>query len=228
MRTHQLTGVESVLSDMCPFGKVARSPQGEELPMLKATRWASNSPKVLSRLRVRCSNRDGYAQQRHRHTVLAGSSRTEAAAVYPPKLCLEILRGLRDQLDADGVSSDAQVIAAMTEQEEQIGLQDVSYNGFFFDDVSGEHLPKRLVIAARCLEMDLFREKRVYTKVPITEAWEQTGKAPIPVKWIDTNKGDIANPEVRSRLVAKEFNKYKDNELYAATPPLEALRLFFS
>ena len=46
----------------------------------------------------------------------------------------------------------------------------------------------------------------VYEKVDINEAWSETGKAPIAVRWVDINKGDTANPNYRSRLVAKEFN----------------------
>ena len=33
------------------------------------------------------------------------------------------------------------------------------------------------------------------------------------------------NPDYRSRLVAKEINTHKDDDLYAATPPIEALRV---
>ena len=45
---------------------------------------------------------------------------------------------------------------------------------------------------------------------------------------IDTNKGDDENPEIRSRLVAKEFNDGEGEGLFAATPPLEALRMIIS
>ena len=39
------------------------------------------------------------------------------------------------------------------------------------------------------------------------------------------NKGDAENPEYRSRLVAKEIKKDNRDDLFAATPPLEALKL---
>ena len=51
-----------------------------------------------------------------------------------------------------------------------------------------------------------------------------TGKMPIKVRWVDTNKQDEINPKYRSRFVAKEFKRYVDNDLYTATPPLEILR----
>ena len=39
------------------------------------------------------------------------------------------------------------------------------------------------------------------------------------------NKGDEENPEYRARLVAKEINKYKRMDMFAATPPLEAKKM---
>ena len=70
----------------------------------------------------------------------------------------------------------------------------------------------------------------VYEKVPIEECWRETGKAPIAVRWVDINKGDDDNPEIRCRWVGREF-KGKDNkrdDLFAATPPLECKKLLFS
>ena len=61
-----------------------------------------------------------------------------------------------------------------------------------------------------------------------SRCFEQTGKAPIGVRWIDVNKQDEDNPLYRSRLVAKDFNSYKDPDLYTATPPLELLRMIIS
>ena len=45
---------------------------------------------------------------------------------------------------------------------------------------------------------------------------------------MDHNKGDTENPKVRSRWVAKDIAKWKDDSMFAATPPLEALRLLLS
>ncbi len=50
----------------------------------------------------------------------------------------------------------------------------------------------------------------------------------IKTRWIDINKGDLMSPIHRSRFVGKEFNEGKDDTLFAATPPLEALRLLVS
>ena len=48
------------------------------------------------------------------------------------------------------------------------------------------------------------------------------------MRWVDVNKGDSTDPEYRSRLVGREFAIGRDDALYAATPPLEALRLIIS
>ncbi len=42
---------------------------------------------------------------------------------------------------------------------------------------------------------------------------------------MDVNKGDERAPVVRCRYAAKDFANGKNDELFAATPPLEALRL---
>ena len=56
----------------------------------------------------------------------------------------------------------------------------------------------------------------------------RTGKPPIPVRWIDINTGDSVSPEYRSRLVAKEIKRDSSDDLLAATPPLEALKILIS
>ena len=45
---------------------------------------------------------------------------------------------------------------------------------------------------------------------------------------MDINKGDSENPNYRSRLVAREINTHKREDLFAATPPLEALKVILS
>ena len=45
-------------------------------------------------------------------------------------------------------------------------------------------------------------------------------------RWVLSNKGDAASPDVRARLVACEINHGDRNDIFAAsTPPLEAKRL---
>ena len=97
-----------------------------------------------------------------------------------------------------------------------------------YDDLSGQALDPMLMMKARQDEIEYFRQMGVYEKVDVDECWRETGKAPIAVRWVDINKGDSANPNYRSRLVAKEFNTGPCPELYAATPPSECLRIMLS
>jgi hypothetical protein len=83
-------------------------------------------------------------------------------------------------------------------------------------------------MVARMEEIEEFRKRRVYEKVPLKQCMERTGKAPIKVRWVDINKGDDVNWEYRSRLVAKEIRVNKRLDLFAATPPLEAVKILFS
>ena len=99
---------------------------------------------------------------------------------------------------------------------------------FVIDYISGQELDPKMMMKARREEIEYFRSMGVYEKVDIKECFERTGKAPIAVRWVDINKGDSANPDCRSRMVAKEFNTGPCPELYAATPPSECLRLMMS
>ena len=67
-----------------------------------------------------------------------------------------------------------------------------------------------------------------WQRVSASEAWKAGGKRPLKTRWVDVNKGDDARPDIRSRLVAKDIAFKKDDSFYAATPPLEALRLLLS
>ena len=100
--------------------------------------------------------------------------------------------------------------------------------GRFWDDISGKEMDPEKVRKAREEEMDEYRKHGVYEKVPVAECWQETGKAPIGVRWVDVNKGDEDNPEYRSRLVAKEIKKERNDDLFAATPPLEAKKMLMS
>ena len=95
------------------------------------------------------------------------------------------------------------------------------------DDVTSAKLDPKLVKEARQLEMAYFEAMKVYERVPRSVQRACGGKV-IKTRWIDINKGDARRPNYRSRLVGKEFNTYADDSLYAATPPLEALRLIVS
>ena len=50
----------------------------------------------------------------------------------------------------------------------------------------------------------------------------------ISARWLDINKGDAILENYRSRLVAREIKKDDRPDLFAATPPLEALKTIIS
>ena len=56
----------------------------------------------------------------------------------------------------------------------------------------------------------------------------ESGRQPIKSGWADTNKGTAKRPNVRSRFVAKEYNTGPRPDLFAATSPLEAVKLVVS
>jgi hypothetical protein len=115
-----------------------------------------------------------------------------------------------------------------TFKEEDKMVNTVTIEGSCWDDVSGQALQPDLVKHARWKELQEFNKHEVYVKVNIKECWDTTGKPPIGTKWIDINKGDADNPDYRSRLVAQEIKTDKREYLFAATPPLEALRMLLS
>ena len=98
----------------------------------------------------------------------------------------------------------------------------------FTDSLTGQPLQADMVRAARKKELEYFAAKRVWRKVPRSDALRLQGKPPITVKWIDVNKGDDECPNYRSRLVAREVRKPWEASIFAPTPPLEALRSVIS
>ena len=196
------------------------------------------------------SNGSGQCSDGKWHGVASGRAAREAA-VYPFRLCRAILTGFRSQMIRDGrlprgtygiqalfdedldVYRDA-ITGEVLEGEERVAAANVfsldSRTGTtrYTDSVTGQPLDGALVTAARALELEYFENKKVWEKRPYGEAMAKTGKKPISVRWIDTNKGDEDNPNYRSRLVAREIRKKGENPIFAPTPPLESLRTVLS
>ena len=63
--------------------------------------------------------------------------------------------------------------------------------------------------------LEYIRRHKMYARVPREVCSRETGKAPI-------------KPNVRARWVAKEYKTHARPELYASTPPLEALKVVLS
>ena len=93
----------------------------------------------------------------------------------------------------------------------------------FEDDVRGGTLDKEMMIKARRAEMQFFKKLGVYKKVR-----KESHMKVITTKWVDTNKGDEKDPNYRARWVGRELALSKRTDLFAATPPLESLRMLLS
>ena len=119
-------------------------------------------------------------------------------------------------------------VAVEIEDEEDIELE----NGLTaWDDVHGDKLDMKLVRKGRKEEIDYMEFRGIWEICDEDEAWRETGHGPVSTKWVDTNKGTKDEPLVRCRLVARDFRKKgeKDREdLFAATPPLETIRILLS
>ena len=99
-----------------------------------------------------------------------------------------------------------------------------------WDDVNGGELPMGEVKKARGEEIGYMENREIWSEVPIGMCWELTGKGPTSVRWVDVNKAGEGGMEVRCRLVARDFrgaDRGRD-DLFAATPPLEAKRMLLS
>ena len=96
-----------------------------------------------------------------------------------------------------------------------------------WDDVRGGWLDKEAVRKARMEEVGFMEKEKLWDVVSREMA---AGKRIVSVKWVDTNKGTEEAPEIRCRLVARDFNSGdRDREdLFAATPPWELKRLLMS
>jgi hypothetical protein len=239
-------GVGGVVAHMCQFGMETRSGSGS-LPALKPTRFLSSAPEILKRLERKCRGE-------HSHQRLSGG-RASAAAVYPPALCRAILEGIDAQLRREGrvmshnvqkqLDNGCAIYALHTDGSPDLGEEMVPEAGQekvwdeeeslrahapqrYWDAITNEELPPDLTAASRAEEIAFMKEWEVWDVVPISESWRLTGRAPLQGKWVDVNKGDFSRPVIRSRYVAKEFADKRSDEFFAATPPLEALRMVIS
>ena len=68
----------------------------------------------------------------------------------------------------------------------------------------------------------------MYSYATIEDAWRQTRKKPLKLKWIDTKKGDRRAFNVQSRLVCTGIRRKRTESIFSATPPLESLRILLT
>ena len=100
-----------------------------------------------------------------------------------------------------------------------------------WDDVNAKVLDATKVREGRREEICYMKQRSIWDEVDVKNCWEKTGKGPLTVKWVDTNKGSDEVPIIRCRLVARDFKTKGDKDredLFAATPPLELKRMLIS
>jgi len=100
--------------------------------------------------------------------------------------------------------------------------------GQYKDDLSGQTLVDSLVHEAMNKELEYFDDKAVWELRPREECQQKTGRKPVTVRWVLTNKGDDGTPNYRARLVARQIRHAGVESIFAPTPPLEGVRLVIS
>jgi len=102
--------------------------------------------------------------------------------------------------------------------------------GGYIDERTGLELDVRLTKRAEAEEIEFMKKICLYDVVGNSECWEKIDKPPISTKWVRVNKGTTDEPDIRCRLVARDFKPKgeKDrSEIFAAMPPLESKKLLF-
>eukprot|EP00435_Cladocopium_sp_Y103_P064420 s364_g26.t1 len=163
----------------------------------------------------------------HRHVQLMGG-KAKKAEIYPEGLLHNILKDLKREMSLKNPLNTLEMGPVNEEpyfEEEALAGEDWSS---FVDEVSGKALETSKVMAARAEELDYARRYDVWTLVPLRECWDQMQKPPIGCRWIDIDKGDLNNPNYRSRLVVQEVRTSGTEAIFAATPPLESIRFLLS
>ena len=228
---------ERVNFDFCTMGMTIEQ-DGVQTPVKKRTSVITNSVELIKKLK------EHQCDGSHAHADTMGG-KIKQCQVYPEEFCKIVIESvlgeaqvgslvLKSQQGSQGTPADVtREINQLIKADEKVhphepDAQDGIYEGMeFYDDVTGKELDFRMAREARKLEMKFFREMRVYTKVPRSEA-VALGVKIITTKWLDINKGDAKDPNYRSRLVGRELKMDNRLDLFAATPPLEALRLMCS
>jgi hypothetical protein len=228
-----LPGVKLVRGPMCRWHMMATDKRGLQGTgyVRKETGWLTNDEDLAELLQGECTNKTGGEWHRHIH-LIGGISR--AAAEYPPMLVKAVLRWLKAKLVRSGELGSTEANTSGPVPEEPF-VNQKEFEEWYWDDVNGGWLAPEKVREARKLEMEYLKKQAVYEKRPTSEAFKVTGRKPIPVRWLDTDKGDPTKPNFRSRLVVKDIKAAKSeseqlpqNLLFSSTPPLESMRLLCS
>ena len=156
-----------------------------------------------------------------------------SGAMFPPNLVTAVLKVIkRNVLDQQVISAVELQSGGPTAELPELWNQPDYME--YWDDVNGGFLDPRLVREARLLELGWIKKDRVFDYRSRTEA-KKKGIKPIPLMWVETNKGDKNTPFVRSRICVRECKKGRNaveslepEQLFSAMPPLEPSKLLCS
>ena len=157
----------------------------------------------------------------------------EFGAIFTPSLVTSVLKVNKRKVLDQRVISAVELASGGPTAKLPVLWNQPDYKEYW-DDVNGGFLNPRLVREARLLELDWIKKERVCDYCSRTEA-EEKGIKPIPLIWVDTNKVFKNSPFVRSRICVRKCKKGRNpveslepEQLFSATPPLEALELLCS
>ena len=216
----QKPDVRRVYADQCMYGQSVVS-NGRSGLAKKPTGFATNSQRIAERLQVKCDKSHKLV------TLLNGLAQQTAA--YPPRLADTVLVALRQELQDAG---QLHALDGGGPTADEPSLEE-EWAETYYDEISGALLYPALVEQARKLEIDYMHKLKVYEEATFKE-WRDSGCRLIPMRWLDVNKGDSENLDIRSRAVLQETRRRSDlgpNDIastFAAAPPLEGLRLMIS
>ena len=132
-----MKGVGRINADQCQFG------QQDDLvqPIMKPTGFMSNSSEILRSLNVQCHGKIGRCSRPEggKHVQCIGV-RARRAAIFQDKLCLAILRGLRQQLVVDGRMRRNET--GITSERSQLADADDAMKAFLLDSTQEPACPR--------------------------------------------------------------------------------------
>ena len=249
-------GMIKIVGDQCPYGQKSSDELGEGL-VRKSTGWLTDDPFIAAAVSRRCLNRSRPRDDPHHRHVHLISGRPRGAERYPRLLVWAILKGLvasmrnagfLGMLEAGKTCDEMEPVAQFEleqpedwKQLEQLqAVNIVAHNGngsdkVYYDEITGLVLKPELVRASRAEELDFADRLGIWERGhTVQECIEATGKPPVPQRFLDINKGDEANPDIRSRLVLMETKRRSTiaaddvASTFSATPPFEGLRILCS
>ena len=251
--------VGTTVADQCMYGLTTKDANGKEVKAKKPTQWASSAPHMLKRLSTRCDRTHthqhlisgraaaaAYYPPKLISQILRGMRDTadaeHAESDWTPEMGIAMVHAAmhHDQpatslvaayRASDLAHANAQrkvTLKYMDGREVSLSL-DSNFKPQYRDAYTNEMLPYEAAKDAMLDELSYFCSV-VFQGVTTDEALKDSNGKIVGCRWVNCNKGDLENPDVRCRLVAQEVNHGDGptDAFYAATPPLESKRLLFS